>query len=41
MTDENGREIIKRSSEAGKEESIELKVKAGEVEELAQFATNK
>lgn len=33
MTDENGHEIIKRSEEAGKKESIELKMKAGKVEE--------
>lgn len=33
MTDENGHEIIKRNAEAGKEENIELKLKAGEVEE--------
>ena len=40
MTDENGREIIKRSSEAGKEESIELKVKAGEVEESVSITVS-
>lgn len=33
MTDENGHEIIKRSEETGKKESIELKMKAGKVEE--------
>ena len=40
MTDENGREIIKRSSEVGKKESIELKVKAGEVEESVSITVS-
>lgn len=40
MTDESGHEIIKRNAEAGKEENIELKMKAGEVEESVSITVS-
>ena len=40
MTDEKGQEIVKRSEDAGKKENLELKVKAGDLEESVNITVS-
>lgn len=40
LTDEKGREIVKRSDDAGKKENLELKVKAGDLEESVNITVS-
>ena len=39
-TDENGRELVKRNADAGEKENLELKVKAGDVEESVNITVS-
>lgn len=40
LTDEKGQEIVKRSDDAGKKENLELKVKAGDLEESVNITVS-
>lgn len=40
LTDDNGREIVKRNADAGEKENLELKVKAGDVEESVNITVS-
>lgn len=40
LTDEKGQEIVKRSEDAGKKENLELKVKAGDLEESVNITVS-